>query len=300
MAMGIAGRAPEAASAQGTRTNADPAAQVMLPATPARPAQTPIPSLKYAGTLPTFAVTSVNKIAADTPQVSFVVGVRGADRFVAEDVTLRRVIAAVFNVRDFQLVGGPAWLGTDRFAITGKSERDVSRDQLFLMMRALLAERFHLRTHVESRAMAVHVLERVSLEAALGPGVVRQDCTGANPAVTYTMFFDARRGGIVPCGVNYMNADGIFAGGISMDGLASMLSSALQSTVVNRTGLEGTYSVRLDFGGLGDPQQDHALTLQANQASVFSAVRSQGLRLDRRSESVDVLVIDSVAQPSEN
>ena len=298
MAVGIAGGAPTAASAQGTRTNADPAAQVMLPATPARPAQTPIPSLKYTGTLPTFAVTSVNKIAADTPQTSFVVGVRG-DRFVAEDATLRRVIAAVFDVRDFQVVGGPAWLGRDRFAITGKSEGAVPRDQLYLMMRALLADRFQLRTHVESRAMPVHVLERVSLEAPLGTAIVRQDCTGANPEVTYKMFFDARRGGIVPCGVDYMGADGILVAGTSMERLASMLSSTLQTTVVNRTGLEGTYSVRLDFGGLTDPLQD-ALALQTSQASVFSALRSQGLRLDRRSEPVDVLVIDSVTQPTEN
>ena len=290
--------APAAAAVQATRSNPDPNAQVMFPATPAQPVQAAIPPLTYSGALPTFAVASVNRVAPDVLRTSAMLGVRGNDRFVVEDATLRRVITAVFNVRDYQVVGGPAWLGSERFAITGKSDGAASRDQLYLMMRALLAERFQLRTHVESRSMPVHVLERASPGTPLGSGIVRQDCSGAHPEVTFGMFFDARRSGVVPCGVDYVSGAGLLVGGISMDGLAAMLGSALQSTVVNRTGLQGTYSVRLDFGGLSEPLQD--VSSQTNQASVFSAVRSQGLRLDRRSEPVDVLVIDGVAPPTDN
>src|SRR3954469_6463635 len=69
----------------------------------------------------------------------------------ATNVTLRQVIRNAYNLQDFQIAGGPGWVDSDRFDIVAKAEGEPKPEERRLMMQALLAERFNLTTHRETK-----------------------------------------------------------------------------------------------------------------------------------------------------
>ena len=269
----------------------------------AQAAPSPAP-LDYAGPLPKFEVSSVRRAPAVPPPVTMLrLGPTGGDRYIVDQAPLRSIIRLVYHLRDHQIAGDPAWVRTDRFSIMAKAEGDVPVDRLELMMRSLLADRFKLRTHVEIRQFATYVLERAAPDQPLGIGVRPIDCTPAAPSrpVVRPDPELLKAIDLVPCGLNYRAPEAIRAGGITMATLANMLGDSLRENVLDRTGLAGTYSVNLDF-----PSTDTALAgplpspRGADLNSVLGAVQRHGLRLVRRNEPIEVLVIDSVDQPDEN
>ena len=101
------------------------------------------------------------------------------------------------------------------------------------------------------------------------------------------------------------STNGIRAGGITMASFASLLSSLMSTTVIDKTGMTGTYSLAAEFslsrGSLqASAPTEGAVSIPDTGGSVFSGVRDLGLRLERRREAVDVLVIDSIQQPDED
>jgi uncharacterized protein (TIGR03435 family) len=108
------------------------------------------------GQLPAFDVASIkpntsgnNMIFIDSP---------GGGRFRASGMTVRGLISNAYQVRDFQIQGGPAWSGADRFDIEAKSDADIPKEQTPLMVQRLLADRFQLRMHRETRELPVYEL----------------------------------------------------------------------------------------------------------------------------------------------
>ena len=267
-----------------------------------------MPPLNYAGTLPSFEVASVKKM--QTSNTSLRLTLQGGRATIT--LPLRTLLLQVWNAKDFQIAGGPSWMTSDRFAISAKAETDVPRDQLMLMLRALIIERFKLKFHIESRQMNTYVLSRPSPDSPLGAGLKEVDCTGPRPPTTAAQLDAALRGGTtaaLPCGLLMSGTNGIRAGGTTMANLASLLGSALSSTVVDRTNMTGTYSFTLDFAVLGRSSLSAAAPgetlmpmtdMSTSGGSVFNAVKDLGLRLERKREAVDVLVIDSVEQPDED
>src|SRR5580658_1425251 len=72
------------------------------------------------------------------------------------NVTLKMVIALAWRLQEFQISGGPAWVGSDRFDIEAKAaERNADPDQLRLMLQSLLADRFQLKYHRETKESSV-------------------------------------------------------------------------------------------------------------------------------------------------
>jgi uncharacterized protein (TIGR03435 family) len=268
-----------------------------------------IPPLNYSGPLPTFEVASVKKIPGNNTTLRL--STNGGRAVIT--LPLRTLMLQVWNAKDFQLVGGPGWMTSDRFAINAKAETNVPRDQLYLMLRALIIERFRLKSHIEARQMNTYVLSRPSPDSPLGPGLKAVDCSGPRASITSSASLEAAlrstSAAALPCGLMMSSTNGIRAGGITMSSLASLLGSALSSTVVDRTNMTGTYSMMLDFqlmsrtslsasapGETLMPMNDTT----SGGGSVFSAVKDLGLRLERKREAVDVLVIDSVEQPDED
>jgi uncharacterized protein (TIGR03435 family) len=87
---------------------------------------------------------------------TFGVGNSGASE---SNVTLKMVIALAWRLQEFQISGGPAWVGSDRFDIEAKAaERNADPDQLRLMLQSLLADRFQLRFHRETKESSVYAL----------------------------------------------------------------------------------------------------------------------------------------------
>jgi hypothetical protein len=104
-----------------------------------------------------FEVASL-KPAADSSQGGIIRPMRGNQSYVATNMPLRLLIRIAYGVTDRQLSGGPSWVGTETFDMDAKADKPVSVDDLHLMLRSLLEERFQLKVHREQREQAVYAL----------------------------------------------------------------------------------------------------------------------------------------------
>ena len=119
-------------------------------------AQTPRPVFEAAS-------VKVNKSSSPLVRLSMPTG-----RLSVVNVTLRMLIRNAYLLQDFRISGGPAWLDIDRFDIEATASAAVSIDQIRAMERALLEERFHLKTHTETRDLPIYVLSLARRDGKLG------------------------------------------------------------------------------------------------------------------------------------
>jgi uncharacterized protein (TIGR03435 family) len=198
---------------------------------------------------------------------------------------LESLVRFAYDVQFFRVVGMPAWANEERFDIDAKAGRPITEAERRLMLRSLLIERFGLKTHFEQREQTVYVMTRVRPDDSLGRGLKpRPDCAAANsPCVS---------GGsaIPPAGRLSVNAT-------TSDALATgLVSSVLESMVVNESKLEGRFDVELSWRpeNLGADPND-------SRPSFFTAVAEQwGMKLTAQRRPVDVLVIDQIDRPKPN
>jgi len=240
-------------------------------------------SAQTATTQISFEVASVKQntdTAADTTT-----RVDPGGRIVITAAPLRWLIAGAYGdanggLRPEQVVGFPAGLRSERFDITAQTAPEVAAEApthitMRPFMRALLEERFKLRTHRERRELPVYALVR-SNPHALGPrlSVSAVDCSKDE----------------IRCGFRGGPAGRIKAEALSADLLMQLLANVSGRIVVNRTGLTGPFTVDLEYS----PDQT-----ALDKPSIFTAVQEQlGLKLESARASVDVLVIDSVERPA--
>jgi uncharacterized protein (TIGR03435 family) len=222
---------------------------------------------------PQFEVASIKPSNAD-PSSS---GINtGNGRLTASNVTLKRCIMGAYSIGPKQIFGGPDWLESDRFDITAKAEQPVGDHALMTMLQALLAERFKLALHREARPIEAYVLEITKK----GPKLEKGDGHGAKTS--------NGRGDIV-------------ATNATMDRFAEILSRQMDLPVVNQTGLEGVFNLRLRWTPESDkpPKPGDAAVIEG--PSIFTAVQEQlGLRLHAQRTLVESVVIDHAERPSEN
>jgi uncharacterized protein (TIGR03435 family) len=261
-------------------------------------AQSPAPP---ASTL-RFEVISVKKnLSGDTSM-----RVRNpGDMFDATNIRIVDLIRTVYNVQSFQLVGGPAWLLSDRFDIRAKADKvyppgpqGVS-PEFVTMVKAMLADRFGVRTHQEVRQLPVFAL-RALKPGQVGPGMkrVEVDCQAAAAAAAAA----APAQGPPACTLRI--ATGALTGrGMTLAQLATALTrvAGIDRAVLDRTELTGSFDVDLKWNpAVASPSGEPAGQL-SDAPSVFTAVQEQlGLRLQADTGPVEVLVIDEAQQPAEN
>jgi uncharacterized protein (TIGR03435 family) len=263
-----------------------------------------------ATTNPTFEVASVRPNKTGDGRV--MLGLQPGGRFNATNVPLRLLLRQAFNVQESQIIGGPDWMGSDRFDIVAKApEGEFTADVMRPMLRSLLAERFKLVVHNETREMPIYALVKARADGKLGPNL-------APAAVDCAAVMRGRRGGGPPpappqpgqkleCG--FMIGPGrLNAGGMPLLNLAQTLSSQVGRIVLDRTELTGNYDFELTysfeglgsvFPGGGPPLVNGApAPVDPNMPNLFTALQEQlGLKLDSQRGAVDVIVIDSVEQP---
>jgi uncharacterized protein (TIGR03435 family) len=217
------------------------------------------------------------------------------------NVTVKNLVMNAYNVRDFQVSGGPGWIGSERYDIAAKpahsggpdnppddprklsdDQRKTLQEQLRERTRALLADRFHLEVHRESKEQQIYAL----LVDKNGPRL--QETAEGTP--------DAGR---------MMIGRGVFNGrGVSLQILADLLSIQLDRPVRDHTGLKARYDIKLEWTPDAGPPLD-ALPPgpppAADGPSLFAALPEQlGLRLESQKGPVEIVVIDRVERPSEN
>jgi uncharacterized protein (TIGR03435 family) len=220
--------------------------------------------------------------------ISMVGGGPSGSRLTLEAMSLSDLVSWSYNVKPWQVAGGPIWAsmpkdrttldaGTRRFDINAKAEGEAahSLDEFREMMRVLLADRFHLTVHREMRATPAYLLmvdkngSKLKVSAPGAPGILR------------------------------MNGGGKITGsGATMEQFTGWFSNAngVDRPVLNRTGLAGHYDFTLQWSiprvdGETDP----------NAPSIFTAMTEQlGLKLDPQKAPVEYVVIDSAEMPGEN
>jgi uncharacterized protein (TIGR03435 family) len=207
--------------------------------------------------------------------------------FNASNVSLKSVIAIAYEVRVFQIEGGPDWLNSARFDITARG-REGTPDRLRpAMMRTLLAERFKLVAHFEERQQPLYALTVPSSDGHRGGPNLKPSPPPQSDAKPGTLFTSVRNG-----------VGRIEGTRMTIDTLASVLSGqVLTRRVVNRTALSGEFDVNLQFTVDTVTRADQAPQFP----SLVTALQEQlGLKLQSERGPVPVLVIDSVQQPTPN
>jgi len=233
----------------------------------------------------------------------------------ATNVTLRALIASAylnqFPPKGERVFGGPNWIDSEHFDIDAKAEGDPTREQENLMMQSLLADRFKLALHHETRQLPVYTLT-VSKPGKTGPQLaLHSDSTKCTEPVLGKAPAPPRPEDPTPafCGGFFMSSEKGMqresGNGITMDMLAQFLGQAVDRTVADRTGLNGKFDFTLEFAPELGPGSQAGSSLGASDPAVapgiFSALQEQlGLKLEAQKAPLDVLVIDHVEEPSSN
>ena len=214
------------------------------------------------------------------------------DGYEASNIPVRLLVVRAFNVRAFQVVGGPAWIDAARFDIIGRGSGNTTEEQARLMLRQLLFDRFKLRVRTEMRELPVYDLIVARAAGTLGPQLKPStaQCT------------EAPRGEQNPCGMSGSFGTGhgdLEAVGQPLDRLATQLSTAVDRIVINKTGLSGRFDFHISWGPGGFGSADAGRPDDA--PSIFTTVQEQlGLRLMPGKGPVQVVIIDHVERPSDN
>lgn len=223
------------------------------------------------------------------------------DRYDMKCVKVRLLLQVAFGVREFQIAGGPAWLGSNQYDIAIKTEsasaapdkdvadltdteRRTSGERTRQVVRSLLADRFQLKSHRETKTLPVLFL-RVSKGGAKLKEI-SSDVSGGMRA-----------------------GRGFLAGNHeSVSFLARTLSQITAMPIVDQTGLTGKYDFELkwtpDQGTPNDALGD-ALTARTSadpdRPNIFTAIEEQlGLKLESGKGPVELIAVDHIQAPSPN
>lgn len=258
---------------------------------------------------PRFAVASVkvNRSGSAGAAISRL-GMKPDGSFIALNADLSSLLQAAYDYSGERILGLPKWADDAQFDITAKAPTSVSAsgevtpEQIGLMVRSLLVERFKLTAHTEMRERPAYALRVLHADGSLGPGLLptdRADCAamragrGAPPADS-----------LHPCGfaLGFGNLSG---GGVQIDELARQpLTRLTGRPVIDRTGLRGIYDVALTFpfgetpSALPRVEPGDPIPIDPNRPTIFTAIQEQlGLKLESVRAPVDVLVIDHIERP---
>lgn len=219
------------------------------------------------------------------------------------NIPLRQLIQAAYELQDDRVYGGSEWLSADLYDINAKIDpatvaklKELSEDQRSFarrrMLQSLLADRFQLRVHRDTKELPVFAL----LVAEGGPKLKE-----ATPGNTYPDGIKAPDG--KPAGPGMMaggpSADGaslLTAQAVSMSKLVQRLSWQSDRTVLDMTGLRGNYDFTLQW----KTDSSSAGGASGADPAFFAAIQQLGLKIEPQKALMEVLVIDHAEQPREN
>jgi uncharacterized protein (TIGR03435 family) len=250
----------------------------------------------------TFEVASIKPANPDTPGASIQFMPGGGLKMTG--IPLRGMITFAYDVRDFQVSGGPGWMGTERFDVMARpdaaamvdgqvdfarmndNQRKTMRDQISERLRALLAERFQLVAHKETKDQPIYAL----VVSKNGPKLQETKETGTQQSMMTNR--GRSQGHAIP-----------------VEMMAQMLSGITGRPVVDKTGLAAKYDFVLEWtpdGGADARAQGFGdgITTPApapGGPTIFTALQEQlGLKLEAQKGPVQNIVIDRAEKPSEN
>ena len=241
-------------------------------------------------------------------------------RFTAVNASLYTLLDAAYRGASpplvgpaFKVLGGPDWTRTDSFDIGATAPGDPPLDQMELMLRTLLTQRFALKAHEETRKLPAYKLVMARKDRKLGPQIRPSACVNMSTSVS------PDPSGLPRCldrFASHYEGGRLVVAATTMDQLAVVLGSFLRTAVYNQTGLAGTFDVVMEsdteglsrapvFDGDSLPEATRPLTAVPHgpgigwSNSMFDVMPQQlGLKLESTKGPVDVLVIDHVEHPT--
>jgi bla regulator protein BlaR1 len=230
--------------------------------------------------------------------------IQSGGQFTVSNITVKRLIQDAYRIKDFQISGGPGWIGSDVFDIAAKPDGPASYEQFQQMLQSLLAERFQLAINSDTREMPVYAL----VVGKNGPKFKAANESDPN-------FIDLS-GRPIPQGggrprITIVRRGRLTAQGLNMAAFADNLANFLGRTVLDKTSLAGMYDLKLEwkpdenqvamFGAMGVPEGFGAPPPDWDGPSLFSALEEQlGLKLESQKGPVDIFTIVHVERPSAN
>jgi uncharacterized protein (TIGR03435 family) len=255
------------------------------------PEPPPPPQAMASNADPEFTVATIKPSSPDAQGQGY--GFRGQDVTTA-NTSVSWLITLAYNMHAHQVVGGPGWLGSERYDILGRPDTpgQPSRDQLKIMFKKLLADRFQLKFHIEKRELPAYTITVLKT----GPKFA---VSTADPNSSLGIGFGLASGGGMT--LNVRNAP--FASVAN-----ALQGNLLDKPVVNQTGLTGKYDFAVKFtpdqsqlANLGPVPPGAAATDPDAPPDVFTAFQQQlGLKLESTKTAVDVMVIEKIEKPSDN
>jgi uncharacterized protein (TIGR03435 family) len=243
--------------------------------------------------LPEYEVASVKENKSDNHMMRMMTN---ADGYSTTNVSLQTLIANAYGIKQDLISGGPGWVESKGFDVDAKVAgpdieqlKKLTPRQRASMLQPILAERFKLKVHLETKELPIYEL------TVMKTGPKFKEAAPDPPPADGVKDDDAHKhGGMMTMG------PGMFTGeDLPMASIAGQLSYVVHRTVVDKTGLTGKYNVDLKFASEDGPKQDSGSADTA--PSIFTAVQEQlGLKLQSAKGLVETLVIDHAELPSEN
>jgi uncharacterized protein (TIGR03435 family) len=206
----------------------------------------------------------------------------GGNGYMTQNVPVKLMISLMYEVPMRQIIGCPDWLNTDRYDIEAKADGSYSKDDLHLMFQSLLADRFNLKFHKETKEGPVYALTVDKAGSKMTANTSEQD---------YKI-------PMIP------GPDGMKGKRVSMKYLSWYLGQQVQRDerpVVDKTGLTGNYDFTLNFAPYRGVDAPADVPDVQNRPSLFEALKEQlGLRLTSEKGPVEYYVIDHIDRPSDN
>jgi uncharacterized protein (TIGR03435 family) len=204
---------------------------------------------------------------------SSTLNVQPGGRWNGVNVTAQMLILRAYRIQPSQLIGAPDWAATERFDVVATAAAGTPQEQMPLMVRALLADRFKLAVHQESRDLLIDALVLARSDGSPGPRLKSSpiaDCAALSPP-----------GDIAPCSMQ-MTDGRMQARAFDLSQLATNLGPSAGRFVVDRTGLKGRFDIDLEW-----------------TASMAAALEEQlGLKLQPEVGPVQVTIVDRIERPT--
>jgi uncharacterized protein (TIGR03435 family) len=217
--------------------------------------------------------------------------VRPGGVFNSSHVTVELLLTFAYDLRSYQIIGGPDWVRQDMFQVAARAGNDAPPDQIKLMIGSLLEDRFKMVAHRERREMSVEALVLARRDGRLGPDLLRvDDCRAAMREIN-------KRPPVLSAQANTLS--GCSAGVL---GLARTLSLDLylNKPVIDATALDGSFRYIVTSRPLMSEPATAAATDPRYPSLPVALEEQLGIKLESRRMLFETLVIDSIERPSEN
>ena len=224
------------------------------------------------------------------------------------NMTLKELLVIAYRIQPFQISGGPSWVSSIRYDVVAKPETKGKLSDNQLMLQALLAERFQLVIHRETKELPIYALVLARKDGKLGPGLVPAK-EGACELPDPNKRPPPPEPGKPPslgCGQQFLGRGQLRAVSAQISSLPFFLSRMLERSVIDKTGLTGNFDITAEWTP-DDSQAASPLPADAPPPpgdvgpSIFTAFQEQlGLKLESQRGPVEIFVVDRAEKPSEN